>query len=963
MQIRHDDLSIVRLGRTRLARTLCAVAFRILSVLVLGLAPGTAWSQLPALSYSSGAGAISDISGFVSGFYPCPTVSYGQLGGGPDRTTGGDGISTTADSNPLNAGGRTETTAASADSKRGHVRAFASADVSSPCAVFQNYIDYAGAGGEAVAQFYDTYTVVSMPATSTVNLQWSFRGTFSALTGGIPGGVYDGGGGAFLVIYLQASPPPQPVAGLPSIGWLVQQIATSDTGRTNSGVCVNNSCPLGPAPTPIVSTGGTIDVAAAFSNATGHALATGDSFIIGVYLAADMRACGSDCGNLRLNFTTDFSASAEVVASGGGVISSTAFKPAVPMAWGDNTWGQLGDGTTIQRSRPVPVSGLADVIDVAAAGSHTIALTRDGAVWAWGLSVNGSLGDGTSDGRYQRTPIQVLGPGGTGTLNDVIAVATSSFEGGLALKRDGTVWAWGAEDNGALGDGNTSGFSGTPVQVVGPGGVGFLTDIVSIAAYAGHSLALKSDGTVWAWGFNAYGQVGDGSTTARSTPVQVVGPGGTGFLTNVIAIAAGQLSSVALKSDSTVWTWGDNSYAELGNGTYTNSSTPVEVVGPGGSGTLSGVVAIAAGALHVLALKSDPTLWAWGADSHDQLGIHGAASQRAPVQVFGSGGTALTGIAAIAGGGEHSLVLKNDGTVQTWGRNAEGQLGDGTTTDSFQPVTVSDLTDVVDVRGGYDYSVALVLANTLVGSPVVTPVDPATGASPVTLTFSNVTNAGMTTVSVSTNGPSPPSGFQLANGLYYDITTTATFSSVEICLDYSGTSLAGTTTQPVLQHYDKTANPPGWVNVTITHWDQANNIICGTVSSLSPFALMQVVDKAPPTVTCSVSPSVLWPPNHQMVPVTAVVNVTDTNSGPAGFTLTSITSSEADNGLGDGDRPHDIQGFIVGTSRTSGQLRAERSGLGGGRIYTLTYTGRDVAGNSATCAATVTVPHDQGARR
>jgi hypothetical protein len=119
-------------------------------------------------------------------------------------------------------------------------------------------------------------------------------------------------------------------------------------------------------------------------------------------------------------------------------------------------------------------------------------------------------------------------------------------------------------------------------------------------------------------------------------------------------------------------------------------------------------------------------------------------------------------------------------------------------------------------------------------------------------------------------------------------------------------------------------------------------------------------DATPPTVACNATPNRLLPPNHKMVAITAAVTVTDLLSGPAGFSLTAATSSEPDNGLGDGDMPNDIQGWVVGTADSSGMLRAERSGKGTGRVYTLSYTGSDGAGNSSSCGATVTVPHDQG---
>ena len=159
------------------------------------------------------------------------------------------------------------------------------------------------------------------------------------------------------------------------------------------------------------------------------------------------------------------------------------------------------------------------------------------------------------------------------------------------------------------------------MQTEDPEGTGFLTGVTAITAGSYHSLALRSDGMVWAWGWNSSGQLGDSTTTDHSTPAQVVGPGGTGFLTGVTAIAAGFGHGLVLRSDGTVWAWGDNTYGELGDGTGTAHSTPVQVVGPGGAGFLIGMTAIAAGnGSHSLALKSDGTVWAWGDNAYGDLG-------------------------------------------------------------------------------------------------------------------------------------------------------------------------------------------------------------------------------------------------------------------------------------------------------------------------------------------------------
>jgi hypothetical protein len=296
------------------------------------------------------------------------------------------------------------------------------------------------------------------------------------------------------------------------------------------------------------------------------------------------------------------------------------------------------------------------------------------------------LGNGTF--AQSNTPVQVLGPGGVGHLSGVTSIAGVGFHS-LALKSDGTVWAWGANDYGELGNG-TFAQSNTPVQVLGPGGVGFLTGVTAIAGGGFHSLALKSDGTVWAWGDDFYGQLGNGTNRTDlpygiATPVQVLGSGGVGYITGVTAIAGGFFHSLALKSDGTVGAWGADFAGQLGNGTYTTTppygiATPVQVLGSGGVGYITGVTAIAGGFYHNLALKNDGTVWTWGLNGNGQLG-NTFPNSNTPVQVVDPGGVGyLTGVTAIAGGGFHSLALKSEGTVRAWGHDFAGQLGNGTYT-------------------------------------------------------------------------------------------------------------------------------------------------------------------------------------------------------------------------------------------------------------------------------------------
>ena len=304
---------------------------------------------------------------------------------------------------------------------------------------------------------------------------------------------------------------------------------------------------------------------------------------------------------------------------------------------------------------------------------HSLAIESNGTVWAWGENNFGQLGNGTTTQGATSAPGQVL------SLSGVASVAAGDYHS-LALTTSGTVWAWGYNASGQLGNGTTTS-SSVPVQVSN------LTGAVAVAGGTGHSLALRSDGTVWAWGDNGYGQLGNGTTSSSSVPVQVSN------LTGVVSIAAGGDHSLALKSDGTVWAWGYGRKGELGNGSTSNSSTPVEV------SNLTGVVAIAAGADHCLAVLSNGTVWAWGYNGSGQLGNGSTRNSSVPVQVSG-----LTTATAVAAGGDHSMAIASGGSAWAWGDNGYGELGNGTTKSSSTPVQTLNLTNVAAIAAGTDHS-------------------------------------------------------------------------------------------------------------------------------------------------------------------------------------------------------------------------------------------------------------------
>jgi alpha-tubulin suppressor-like RCC1 family protein len=343
---------------------------------------------------------------------------------------------------------------------------------------------------------------------------------------------------------------------------------------------------------------------------------------------------------------------------GAGCDSSYAITPEGALwAWGDNYEGRLGDGTTTDRKTPIQIASIGnEALQVSGGEYHTLLLKKNGFISSWGRNSSGQLGDGTTTKTYNPVPVSGI---------DQVTMVSGGQNHSIALKSDGTVWAWGLNGSGQLGDGSMT-TRLVPVQVSG------LSNAVSVATgvAAIHTFAVRADGTLWAWGNNSSGKLGDGTTTNRTTPVQV-------GLSNIKQAAAASFSSAALKHDGTVYTWGWNADGQLGNGTTTASNTPIQVPG------LTNVTAIGAGATFVASLKSDGTIWTWGNNYFGQLGDGTKITRLSPVQVYG-----ITDAVAIAVGEMHVIALKSDGTVWAWGSNTGGALGNGSGIDSSLPVQV-----------------------------------------------------------------------------------------------------------------------------------------------------------------------------------------------------------------------------------------------------------------------------------
>lgn len=334
--------------------------------------------------------------------------------------------------------------------------------------------------------------------------------------------------------------------------------------------------------------------------------------------------------------------------------------------WGIGLEGSLGQDNTTSVSSPVLVGSGPSWSYVAGGASNVLAIKSDGSLWAWGRDDYGALGLNTAYINYS-SPVQV------GALTTWSKVSTWSGTGHTAaIKTDGTLWTWG---NGALGQlGNNGAINlSSPVQV------GALTDWDTVSTGSATTAAIKTDGTLWTWGSSNQGASGQNVSTNCSSPIQV------GALTNWAQVSGGYLSFIATKTDGTLWSWGDNVSGQLGQNiaTAVNVSSPVQI---GALTTWSKAVAGSYG--NAGAVKTDGTLWTWGNGASGRLGHNNTTSYSSPVQVG-----ALTDWATPSMGSNTTSCIKTDGTLWTWGDGANGILGQNNTTGYSSPVQVGAETD------------------------------------------------------------------------------------------------------------------------------------------------------------------------------------------------------------------------------------------------------------------------------
>jgi alpha-tubulin suppressor-like RCC1 family protein len=369
--------------------------------------------------------------------------------------------------------------------------------------------------------------------------------------------------------------------------------------------------------------------------------------------------------------------------------------------WGRNSYGALGDntvgtsGTSAVNSKSSPVqtvSGGTNWKQVSCDNaSHIAVIKTDGTLWTWGQNSYGKLG--TNDITNRSSPVQTVS-GGTNWKQ--VSTTTNHT---AAIKTDGTLWSWGRASEGQLGTNDITNRS-SPVQTVSGG-----TNWKQVSSGGSHTAAIKTDGTLWLWGSNSKGQLGTNDITNRSSPVQTVSGG-----TNWKQVSSGGSHTAAIKTDGTLWLWGNNytfnegqtppdSGGQLGDNTRTDRSSPVQTVSGG-----TNWKQVSAGTDHTSAIKTDGTLWSWGRNINGKLGTNNLTDRSSPVQTV-SGGTNWKQVSA---GADHTSAIKTDGTLWSWGSGVYGALGDNTRTNRSSPVqTITFGTNWKQVSVGRNFTAAV----------------------------------------------------------------------------------------------------------------------------------------------------------------------------------------------------------------------------------------------------------------
>lgn len=402
------------------------------------------------------------------------------------------------------------------------------------------------------------------------------------------------------------------------------------------------------------------------------------------------------------NWDNYFSKESTIEVNPGTITLSSTTDVVTNNSYSDFSPGSM-DETNINDSGEIKLSLSQGNVSLEGGSEHTCVSTSDGSVYCWGQNSSGQLGDGT--GTSSPIPVQVVSTGGIGYLTNVKQVSTGTSHT-CAVKNDGTVWCWGLNTYGCLGNGsNTS--QNSPVQVKGVGNIGFLTNISKVAAGESHTCAISNDGYVYCWGYGAFGPLGNNSSSSYNYPVRVIDSTGSGYLSNIIDISTSDRYSCAVKGDGTGWCWGLGNWGQIGDGTQTESNLIPKQVSQ-----VTTFTQIDAGIHgHSCGVTSGKEVYCWGWGDYGSMG-NGTnnAYQTTPTQVIN-----INDAKEVSAGYYHSCAVRDNGTVACWGGGDDGQLGNGTNTHTVNTyVTVSNLSDAIKVTSGAKHSCALKSDGTVV---------------------------------------------------------------------------------------------------------------------------------------------------------------------------------------------------------------------------------------------------------
>ncbi len=355
---------------------------------------------------------------------------------------------------------------------------------------------------------------------------------------------------------------------------------------------------------------------------------------------------------------------------------------------------------------------------VSAGGNHTVIVKTDDTLWAVGRNDKGQLGNGDVKLATKLNPVQVMIAAGR-PMTEVASVSAGSSHT-MILKKNDTLWAVGFNGMGQLGDGtgaqNVTKLN--PVQVRIAAGEP-MTEVASVSAGSNHTMILKKDDTLWGTGFNFVGQLGDDTTTNRLNPIQVK-TAENQPMTQIAQVSAGGSHTMILKKDDTLWAVGFNTQGQLGDGTKTRKKTPIQVM-IAADRPMTEVAQISVGRDHTMILKKNSELWAVGRNEEGQLGDGTTTNRLNPVQVKTPAGEPMTEVASISSGADHTMILKKNGELWAIGKNNKGQLGDGSKINKKTPVQVMiaadrPMTEVAQIAAGEMHSMIVKTNGTLWGT-------------------------------------------------------------------------------------------------------------------------------------------------------------------------------------------------------------------------------------------------------